>query len=470
MKRNIYSKKMFVADLVVTSVWALFTLRYSLWGAWPALFYILMRVALCFEMRRRSPWTLVSGLAFILCYAGFAFRDVATYPVRRLVYYVGAALGDGSNVVRAFGEGLDHDSMVWIYIAVSLVNLWLMALPVAVGFVMNNIRSISWRHKWIWIYLGIALLLSVWAALDEPVAGTFVLGLMLGVLPVVYWSLYDRKGRSLVALLAGDRAVTLYIQFVMLFSLCLFLGLDGSGFLKAVGLIIMPPLFYLLICRGCRYRPLTRHAAALALCGLLFYFIMSAPWELKIVTLSLSFLLALYVAVDVIRIRHDISVGCVMFLMPLVMVAPVVLGLNPYAAPDVDSVSLCHDGYYGPDGTFVTEKDGRYGLRDRFGVILRPGYRKFTRLDKWGRYVSINLEDPKLFEDERCGLYDIVRRQFLLDPESVEVSRVNRTGENRFELISPDGKHFATLLLRGYHPERGCYIRETTIEYVGKKQ
>lgn len=118
MARSFYGKNMFVADLIITSAWALFTIRYSLWGAWPALIYILMRIALCFEMQRKSPWVLYSAIAFSLCHLGYMWSDCAIYPFKRLAYYIGAWMGNGKDVVDAFSGELDQDLKVWLYCSV----------------------------------------------------------------------------------------------------------------------------------------------------------------------------------------------------------------------------------------------------------------------------------------------------------------------------------------------------------------
>lgn len=68
MKQNIYGKKMFVADLIITSFWALFSILNSLWGAWPILIYILMRIALCFEMKHKSPWAVFCNRVHAMLY------------------------------------------------------------------------------------------------------------------------------------------------------------------------------------------------------------------------------------------------------------------------------------------------------------------------------------------------------------------------------------------------------------------
>lgn len=464
MTRSFYGRKMLLADLAIITIWALFSIRYTLCNAWPAMVYILMRMALCFEMRKRSSWVLYSAIVFLWCYGGFVFGDISIYPIRRIFYYIAAWMGFGSDVVNEFAGIMEPEIKVWLYLISALSNMWIIGLPLLVGISQKNIGKIDWRRKWIWIYIAVSICLSLWVESYETLIGTFLSGLLLAILPIIYWFIYNRNGRSVVALLAQDKAVTLYVEFVILLLLCMSIGLKEITFIKTLGLLVIPPLFYIMMCRGFNFTPLTRHAVAMAVCGVLYIFIFTAPFPIKVATVSISVLLSLYVALDVLRKRHSGYFACIMFITPIAVICPILLGINPYVLLDVDSVSKSYFNSYGTDRVYVIEVNDAHGLRDRYGMVLEPKYDRIERLDKSGRYLSVNLNKGSLITGNRFGIYDIILRQFVLDPESVEVSQIKPTGENRFDLISPDSTHFATFLLRGFHPEINDYVGATTIE------
>lgn len=455
---------MFVADLTITTLWALFTIRYSLWGAWPVLIYILMRIALCFEMQKKSRWVLYSAIAFTLCYLGYMWSDGAIYPFKRIAYYIGAWMGNEKDVVDAFRGDLDQDLKVWLYCFSSLLGLWLLGLPLIIGIIQKNIRQIDWKKKWIWGYLVIVFCLGAWISYYELRAGTFMEGLMLCVLPLVYWGIYKRNGRYAVEIASHNTAIVNYILFIILFSLCIFIGKEDLELIKAIALLILPPLFYMLICKAFGYKALTRHVVALSLCGILFYFVFTAPLWFKVITLSLSGLLALYVAIDLSIRNKSKLIGAIALILPLFAVCPTILGMNPYVVLDVDYVDKYSSGYYASDGIYVIQKGNKIGLRDRYGLVLEPNYEKFARLDTWGRYISTNNYEGQMIADNRFGIYDVGAREFILDPESVAVAQIIQVSENSFNLLDPTGHHFATLLLRGYHHEKNDYIPHTIIE------
>lgn len=69
-----------------------------------------------------------------------------------------------------------------------------------------------------------------------------------------------------------------------------------------------------------------------------------------------------------------------------------------------------------------------------------------------------------MISDNRYGIYDVATREFILDPKSAAVAQIIQVSENSFNLLDPAERHFATLLLRGYHPEKNDYIPNTIIE------
>lgn len=56
MTRSFYGNKMFIADLIIVTIWAFCNLRLSLWNGWPILIYVTMRMTLCFQMELKSPF------------------------------------------------------------------------------------------------------------------------------------------------------------------------------------------------------------------------------------------------------------------------------------------------------------------------------------------------------------------------------------------------------------------------------
>lgn len=463
MKSRLYGNKMFVADLVVVSVWALFNLRTCAGSTWPMLIYIVMRVALCFQMYSRSRWTLYSAVAFLFAGSSAAFIDTAYYPFRRAAYYIGSWTGNGKEVLDAFAGRLDSDLSVWLTILGAMLSLWVFGLPLLVGMLQRNHDSVARKRKWVIIYLVCNVLISLPIVNENIFIGLFMLGALAGFLPVVYWSVYLRQGRSVFDLLCNYKPLVRYLTFVIPVALCLFVGADHRLVAKTVVLTVVPPILYALLSRWCGVKPLTRHAVSLGVCGSLYSLVFTAPGWLKVITLSVSILLAVYVAIDLALRSRSYVVGVVQLLIPTVVVAPLTLGLNPYVVVGADRVRYSADRFYANNGHFIIEKNGKLGLRDRYGLILQPDYDRFESLDKPRRYISTYQNTGSMIADDRYGVFDLVKHEFVLDPNEVAVIEITYGTPLSYNLIAPDRSVFATLLLPGFHPELDEYFWEAAI-------
>lgn len=80
---------MFVADLLIISIWALFAWHFA--GEWivtPAM--IVLRIALSFMMYRHNRWAFCNALLYAAMYIGLVFNmphtDLASEPIIKVVY------------------------------------------------------------------------------------------------------------------------------------------------------------------------------------------------------------------------------------------------------------------------------------------------------------------------------------------------------------------------------------------------
>lgn len=464
MTTNLYGRKMFIADLIITTVWAIFMFRYSLYGGYGVFLYIPMRMALCFEMQRKSPWTLYSAFTFLLCMGSHLLtHSQSLYPAKRIVYHLLCVLGYQNDVIEVLDESEINQDVAWLVILNGIIYLWLFAVPLTVGFLQRNISKIEWKRKGVLIYIGVVLFLTIWFIGGEFWIGEFLQGFLLSLLPIVYWALYERNGTSLIDKVSSYRAFNCYLGFLVLILVCFLIGCEDYENLKIVGLVIAPIAYYVLICRSFRFSPmLTRHAVAMSVAGLLYIFIFYMPDFVKYMTLSLSAILVLYVAIDMGWKHRVLFASGSLFIGTLLFVCPVILGLNPYMAFDVESVGRYHWDYSAEKGMFTTYKDGKVGLRDRFGEILKPEYERIQRLDRRGRYISVLTGPGTLIAKQRHGIYDLAARKFILHPDSIAVSELIEIDKHTYAMNDAERKRFATLRMPGYYDYH--YVREIEIE------
>lgn len=473
MKTNLYGKKMFIIDLILVSIWAFFFSRYSSTGL---LLLIPVRIALSFEMYRKSPWTLVSAIGFLMAYV---CAENFSKPFERMFYNFFCAIGESELMIEIFSKPFEWEMEAWIGTISVLWFLWLVVLPIVEGIKQHNIGQIQWKHKWIWIYLIPCSCFFSWVMFDEGPVGCVLLGFVISLLPLIYWSIYERKGRSLIQLLINQKEIRWYLAyavFIMLIEVTV--GLKDISSLKLVGVLTLPALFYIMLTRSMNAGTvLTRICIALSAAGLCFWLTLDYGRTATIVLFAIAIGLILYSAVTMMLKTRKWVPSLIIAVSVPVMIIPCILGLNPYIAIDADYTRLYTTNLSVRNGVYVIEKyvekyengepyycGRKYGLRDRYGIILPMKYDVLKPLDRRGRYVVTNSSEKygNMTADQRYGVYDLRKRVFVVAPDNIEVSEIEKIDEKSYKLINPGGRYFATLHLPGEY--RGVYFPDAHIE------
>lgn len=397
-------------------------MRYNITAPWAVLIFILIRLCLCFQMKQRSPWVLISTISFVLCYAFYAFKEAAIYPITRVLFYLEASIGYGSDFPSFIDVKMRGHKCILQTLTAVVLFLWLTLIPLITGIMQSKLKKIKWNHKWIWSYLAIAFILPTFSGYYEPFFWMFASGCIMALLPLIYWSLYQRNGRSLAAVISNYRPASLYILFILPFFLVLYIGMDSNTFIKTLALLFFPSFFYILFCDTLKYKPLTRHVLALSISGILYIFVFSAPYSFKIYSLSISIALILYVAIDTVIKHHEIWVGISIPIAIMFVINPIILGLNPYKALHTDGIYQYHKSFNTRAGVFIISKNGKYGLRDRLGMMVEPRYSDFSGIDTDGRFIMIIPYNESNNVVRNSAIYDTYARRFLTPADSIKLS------------------------------------------------
>lgn len=472
-KRNLYGRKMFVLDLMLVSVWALYFSRHCSPGL---LLAIPVRIALSFEMLRKSPWTLVSAIAFMIIYL---CADCFSAPFEKMLYDFFCAVGESDMMVRIYSKPFEGEMMAWFVPISILWFLWLAVLPIADGVCLHNMDRIRWKNKWIWIYLVPLVALSVWVMFQEGIVGGILLGLFIAALPMAYWSIYERHGRSAVQLLMNDRNVRWYLLYGVLMMAVVTIGTMNASSLKIAGLLAFPPLFYIMLTRSLRLGDaLTRCCVALSVSGFMYWLSLDTVETVTIILLCAAVALVLFAALAMAFKTKTWKAPLTLMVAVPVVVAPFTLGLNPYVVVDAEQTHMNASRFYAGNGLYVVGKyvekhdaDGvissvgmKYGLRDRYGLILPMEYSELKPVGRRRRYVMTNspILYGNMISDRRYGIFDLYKRKWVIDPRQMNVVEVKILDDNTLSLTSPEGMRFATLYLPGVYD--GEYQPEPRVE------
>lgn len=455
MKHNIYGRKMFVIDLIIVSIWAFFFSRYSRPGL---MALILVRIALSFEMHRKSPWTLISAVGFLI-----AFTCVNNFsrPFEKMFYIFFCAIGESELMVDIFSEPFEWKMEAWIGFISAVWFIWLAVLPIVVGIRLHNCREIQWKRKWIWIYLIPFAGLCIWVMFEEGSVGSILLGLVISLLPVIYWSIYERKGRSLIQTIINQKEILWYLAYTVFLLSAVTIGLKDISSLKLVGVLTLPPLFYIILTLSLRSGVvLTRVCATLSVAGLCYWLTLDYGETGTVILLIFAITLIVYSAVTMMVKIHKWMPSLLLAAIIPIIVIPCILGLNPYVVTDADHTRMYLTNLSVRNGVYVVEKPleltetlyscaRKYGLRDRYGSILPMEYEGLKPVDGSGRYLATTSPSACLPSGHRYGIYDLRKREFILNSHNVDVSKIEKINDNSFKLINPEGRYFATLYLPG---------------------
>ncbi len=472
MKCSIYGNKMLAADLILVSLWGLFFCRYSTPGL---LVLVPVRIALSFEMYRKSPWTFVSAVGFLIA---FSSSGCISKPLESMFYYFFCAIGQSDLMVSIFNYPLEWEMKVWLAAVSILWYLWLAILPFVQGLLLQNLKEIQWKKKWIWLYLLSLSCVCVWIMFNEGEVGGILWGFGIAFLPIIYWCILDREGRSPIQLILDDRRIMWYLGYSVFMLAAFIIGQRDIYSLKLLGLLLLPPTFYVMLSRSFHLgTALTRCCLALSLAGYLYWLTFDAEKWITVALLALAIALIVYVGITITMKTHRWGVSLVLVAVVPIVIIPAVLGLNPYVCIDTDHTRLFIGNPAVRNGVYVVEKtvdvpeegtpywaNTTYGLRDRYGMILPPKYTNLNVLGYYGRYVIVNKPVGKgcLISDQRLGVFDLLKREFVVDSNDLEVAEIKRIDDLTYKLIDPNGKYFATLRLLGDY--NGKYYHDAHIE------
>lgn len=437
-------------DLLIVSVWSLFTMRYTFVGFEGIALIVIARIALSFEMRRRSPWTLYSAIIFALiafsCVWGYAFNQTFHRMMFHLLW-----LTLGTQEAMSGFHPLDPDLQVWIYCLLGFWVLWFAVLPVIVGFKLKNIKQIEWKKKAIWVYVGVCATFCAAISIAGAEVGVDIFIYLMACLPIVYWTKYQRAGRSLIEVLMANKGIMSYIGAWLI----IWVAYISPSF-SLMALTVLPLLFYIVVSKAykgivVRTIPTLLMAVAGWLCWSRFHFDTPQWWNVTLISLAVA--IVLYVAIDLVRRYKKWFAATVLFFGTTMVVIPITLGLNPYSVTEAMGARDYHCGYSPTRGIFITYGgNGHYGLRDRYDMIVQPEYDKFERIGNAGNFVLF-FKEGGIIRDCCYGVYDINARKFVINPNSVDIIGVEKIDDIRFKLINSDGRWFATLKLPGFSHE-----------------
>lgn len=350
-------KSLFCFDLAVCSLWTMAALgSRTAWFASPAMWIVMLllmvsRILLSFTLYNREKKAWIPGLLFI----GLTFLTV--------------------------GNGLD----------VKHTEIASKIFP---------LLNIGFNHSW---YEGLNVAIAVWLWIVPLVVFLVNMFRKDSLLDSLTWK--DALGKVLWT----DRMAKTYCSLLLIAIGTLYAGLNMEARLCLFACVVAPTSSLYLLNQY--YGVPNRRLWVLAASMLIFFFAQTHAGWLRMAMLGISFCMAAYVCSGFYKSRKNMVLAFFSSIYLGIMLPSLAIGNNQYTCFSVGRTAYHSLGSY--PGIFCVEdkKIGKVGLRDRYGLLVKPEYESFRyhtpshwfgelELRKNGYYILYDICNDKYRSDD----------------------------------------------------------------------
>lgn len=449
---------MLIADLVIVSLWALFAWHFT-WGGIVPPTMIVLRIALSFLMYRKSRWAFCNALLYAAMYIGIVFNmphnDLAFNPIIKIAYVFCCLIGYSDWAVKAFGGSSDKSIETALYTFWGLYVAWLIIIPLICTWNQKSILPVLKRRKQIWWYIGGVLTFTIFLYFADKKIMIFAGGLLMSFTPVVCRLIYGRIRQSILQSLLHDDILMRYLAVLSVLFGAAIIGLYEVVGIKHVAAFFFPIILYVVALRISKSKRIaTMPALMFGLAGFLQIQVYNQFHYTVIFLLTAAGALSSVAAIFSYRQSHSI-LSSIFLLIASTFVLPLfLLGYNPYAAIDVNEVTTLGEQL---NGLYQFQKNGKLGLRDRYGVVVHANYDRYELLGKEHRerdYMVV-YNDVWFWNDYAIeNIYDLKNRMFILpDNKPDGLHHIRKIHDAVYAIFDREDKRVYTLCIsKGY----GC--------------
>ena len=296
MKRNIYGIKMFIADLIIVSFWALFAWHDVGCGLIMSAM-IIMRISLSFELFRKSRWALLTALMFAFVYVGCIFSMPDTKyidePITKFVYVCLCLCGQSELAIVTFNT-LDPVIPHWILWSIwGIISGWLVLMPIMFSIRLNGCTAIILKNHRLWWYMAFVFAVTILSWFGIRSMTIFIFAFLMTLTPLAYRMLYRGKNRQLLQYVLQDNTLMGYVGIVTAIFIAAVIGLYNIGNVKIFASFILPMVLYIIANRLLNSSIRTIPAILIGIGGVCFVNCYNRPHELVITWLCVGILLTI---------------------------------------------------------------------------------------------------------------------------------------------------------------------------------
>ena len=473
MKRNIYGIKMFIADLIIVSFWALFAWHDVGCGLIMSAM-IIMRISLSFELFRKSRWALLTALMFAFVYVDCIFSMPDTKyidePITKFVYVCLCLCGQSEMAIVTFNT-LDPVIPHWILWSIwGIISGWLVLMPIMFSIRLNGCTAIILKNHRLWWYMAFVFAVTLLSWFGIRSMTIFIFAFLMTLTPLAYRMLYRGKNRQLLQYVLQDNTLMGYVGIVTAIFIAAVIGLYNIGNVKIFASFILPMVLYIIANRLLNSSIRTIPAILIGIGGVCFVNCYNRPHELVITWLCVGILLTIVGVVITFRNSRNVTTSILLviacgFLLPVLL-----LGYNPYAVINADYVDLMKTHYSkAPNGLYEFSENGHLGVRDRYGIVVPPEYDNLYFLEGTSGYMVL-VKGKSNSHDYNLQVFDLFAREFVIPETEYSVAEIKKIDYQKYALLNREGEQIFTLSLlpdRHYSAKYDTYfLHRTDAPYI----
>ncbi len=455
MKRNLYGKKMFIADLIIVSLWALFAWHEIGCGLVMSSM-IVMRISLSFELFRKSRWASLAALMFAFVYLACIFSMPAPKyveePITKFIYVCLCLCGQSELAIVSF-NALNPVIPHWIIWSIwGLISGWLVLMPIIIAIRLNGCTGILLRKRRLWWYMAFVLAVTLLFWFEIKDMTIFIFSFLMTLTPLAYRVLYSGRKRQLLQSVLRNNILMGYIKIAAVLYIAVIIGLYNIGGVKLLASFILPVVLYIIANRLTESSIRTMPAMMIGLGGLFFINCCNRPHELVVAWLCVGILLTLVGVVLTFRYSRNVLASILLFIASGFLLPVLLLGYNPYAVINADYVDLMKTYYSkASNGLYEFSENGHLGVRDRYGIVVPPKYDNLYFLEGTSDYMVLAVGERNS-PGYRLQVFDLYAREYVIPEDGYPVAKIREIDYHKYALLDRNGEQIYTLsLVPGNH-------------------
>lgn len=416
---------LFILDLILVSLWALFALCNPVSGSVLVFPVILIRLAsvFCLQQRNRKAWLPIVIFLLIamssLSLRSYDFNDFVLRPFARMYDYIVMLVSGHSTLLEGAYHFLgNHGDLVpaphasW-NVFVTCYICWLTLFPIAT-YSYFLLKKILRKSHWCWKKIIVASILyvalsGIIIALHEfdpailPGAGR---AWWLVVLLIPLWSNIRWQSLSLLC--------RRYIILVSLFVIAAVAGIYMQSMGGLIAIIVCVPMFYYFAGykrQNIRSVDLCHNLYLLLLSGISFWTAQYVMDATRIALLLISALLTGIVAFHLWQNTRNVAASAIIFVVCAFILPSIAIGYNQFNCIGSKRMYNFADYDYSYRGLLKVRSHNEVAIRDRFGYITPTEYEQIESMG--------NSSKPfvKFKQDGFWGVYDLERQTVVVEPK-----------------------------------------------------